>query len=126
MLGALCILLLLQGTGFFLFLRWLTLHLSQKHQEALIFMAQRSAEENTRMAMLADNAMGHLKSETLEKKVRADSIKKQYDIQLEYMKDSMTKQVVDETKRKRAKAEPRWAMTDQGKRIDLNDVEFLE
>jgi hypothetical protein len=50
-----------------------------------------AAQEALRLSILAESAFAHLKAASLEEKIRAESLKKSYDLNLERLKDSLAK-----------------------------------
>jgi hypothetical protein len=92
-------------------------------QEQLL---QAAAQENTRLVMLAESALEHMKAKSIEEKVRGEALRREYDIRLEMYRDAVAKEVTQKkAKDKQVRPEPQWATTDTGEKVDMNDVEWF-
>ena len=80
--------------------------------------------EAIRMNILAESAMGHLKSKTLQEKVAADALKSQHDTQLAYMRDVLARQEA-EALTKQKDQQPSFVSDDQGRKFRAEDIEVL-
>ena len=114
--GALLIVILLQA-GFF---AW--------HSKALVKQAQEAAaQENTRLVLLAQAALEQIAAKSVTEKVKAEALRKEYDVRLEMYRDTVAKEV-EATKKKadRTPLPPDWITTDTGTKIDRNEVDWMD
>lgn len=95
--------------------------------EAQSAILAQAAEENTRLMMLADSAMEHIKSKSIGEKVAVEAQRKQYDMRLELLRDTLAKEAEQAKKKKQADhPEPRWVVDADGTRIDANQIDWME
>jgi hypothetical protein len=86
-----------------------------------------AAEENTRLVLLADSAMDHIKSKSVEEKVKVEAQRKAYDMRLEMLRDTMAKETaMAKDKQKKTQPEPQWVQDADGNRVDANQVEWMD
>lgn len=116
MIGALIFLVMFQAALFLAFARWI---LADRNRVA--------GEEATRLVLMANYALDSLKSKSIEEKVRAEALRKEYDVRLEMYRDAVAKEVTTaKTKKKVEDQAPQWVTTDTGQQVNLHDLEMME
>lgn len=78
--------------------------------------------EGIRLTILAESAMSHIKAGSLEEKVRIESLKKSYDLNLERLKDALNKG--DKLENPKEKA-PQVFRTITGQEINSQEYEIV-
>lgn len=109
----LLIAMLVQSAIGYVFMRKLLEQVMAKH-----------SEEGTRLALFARDAMESLRSKSVEEKVKADALRKEYDVRLEMYRDTVAREVA--AKKAEKPPEPQYVITDDGQKIDPADVEWFD
>lgn len=110
--GLLLMAMLVQSAFCWLFMKNLLAQVQAKH-----------SEEGTRLALLARDAIETIAAKSIQEKVRADAVRKEYDVRLELYKDAVVKETV--VKKKTQPTDPQYVLTDDGQKIDPNDVDWM-
>jgi hypothetical protein len=99
---------------------WLAKTLMEKAQEA-------AAQENTRLVLLATEAMEQIASKSVKEKIEAERIRKEYDVRLEMYRDAVAQEVAGRKKKQQAeRPEPRMVVTDTGAIVDANEIDWMD
>ena len=93
---------------------------------SLAQQADAHALEATRLNIFAQSALDSMQAKSIEEKVRAEGLRREYDVRTEMYRDAVAKQF--ETGKAQQKAEPespRWVTTDTGEKVDMNQVDWM-
>ena len=98
-----------------------------KFSESLIQKEKDSAAtESLRLLALAESAMTHIKSKSIEEKVRADALSKNFDVQLALIKDSFAKEAWQTKSEEKTKEREEFTfMSSDGRQLTSKDFEVL-